>query len=417
MRGIRWLRGYANAAWLGLATIGAYGLAMYSFGALLTPIREETGWSTGGISGAYSLGVLLAGGVALATGRTLDRVGPRPVLTTGLAVGSALLVLASFARSQTEFVATWALGAGVAGGCLFYNVTMPLTARLFPEHRATAFSVLTFLGALAGPLFYPLSSALTEWLGWRAGLRALVAIMLMCVLPAALLVARPAPSAPSTVDGASTERVDRGGTTTVVAALRTPRVVLTIAMIALAGMAASALVVHQVPAMQASGLGLAAASGYAGLRGFFQIPGRIVLTPLTNALGVAGATALAYGLGAIGIGALIIGGSPALVLLFIVATGLSIGAWAPLHGLIAAEVYSERLMGTLTGVQQAIASLAGAAGPWLAGLALDATGGYRAPLLGALAVQLGALALLGMQRRADRREVTAAVQPAEGWNH
>lgn len=404
MPGVRWLKDYADAAWLGLATIGAYGLAMYSFGVLLTPIRDDTGWSAGGVSAAYSFGVLLAGGVALPSGRMLDRAGPRPVLATGIAAGATLLILASFARSQTEFLAAWALGAGIAGGCLFYNVTMPLTARLFPERRATAFSVLTFLGALAGPLFYPLSSALTETLGWRVALRVLVAVMLVCVLPAVLLVARPAPSRGSTRDDDSRDSDgEEANTPSIMAALKTPRVALTIAMIALAAMAASALVVHQVPAMQASGLGLAAASGYAGLRGFFQIPGRVVLTPLTNALGVAGAIALAYGLGALGIGALIISGSPGLVLLFIVATGLSIGAWAPLHGLLAAEVYGDRLLGTLTGVQQAAASLASAAGPWLASLALDASGDYGPPLVGVLAVQLGALLLLVIQRRIGSR--------------
>ena len=39
---------------LGAMTVGAYGLVLYGFGAFVAPIRDDTGWSNGAISAAFS---------------------------------------------------------------------------------------------------------------------------------------------------------------------------------------------------------------------------------------------------------------------------------------------------------------------------------------------------------------------------
>ncbi|MEX2228971.1 MAG: MFS transporter, partial [Dehalococcoidia bacterium] len=140
------LRFWLPAAALGLATIGAYGTAYYAIGVLIPVMSEQTGWSTGALSGGFSIGVLGQGAVALAAGRTFDRYGSRPVLVPALVVGAALLMASSFAQTSWQFVAAWGMGGAAVGGGLYYNVTMPVTARLYPDRRASAFSVLTLLG-------------------------------------------------------------------------------------------------------------------------------------------------------------------------------------------------------------------------------------------------------------------------------
>ena len=57
-------------------------------------------------------------------------------------------------------------------------------------------------------------------------------------------------------------------------------------------------------------------------------------------------------------------------------TGLAFGSIAPLQGLYAAELYGRRRIGTLMGMQQVIVGSAGALGPFVLGLTIDATGGY-----------------------------------------
>ena len=160
---------WRDAALFGLLTIGAYGVPLYTLGVLLTPIRETEGWSLGALAGAYTAGLLVAGGLVPPIGRALDRMEPRNILGPGLLVSSALIFAASYANALPLFLGTWALGAGVIGASMQYNVTMPVTARLYPaERRPAAYSALTLVGAISSPIFFPLAGALAgEWAGAR----------------------------------------------------------------------------------------------------------------------------------------------------------------------------------------------------------------------------------------------------------
>jgi predicted MFS family arabinose efflux permease len=266
------------------------------------------------------------------------------------------------------------------GGGLYYNVTMPIAARLFPERRATAFSVLTFIGAFASPIFFPATSAMLDEWGWRTTVRTLAVIMAVLVL-----LAVRAPTGAAQADASHERR------TGLVAALRSLPVAGTIATFAIVGMASSAVVVHQVPAVQAAGLSLAAASGLAGARGLLQIPGRLVLTPITRWWGTGGALAVSYVVAAVGAWALFAAGPVVLVYVFVAASGLSLGIILPLQGIFAAEVYPGEHLGTVTSVQQVAGSIAGAAGPWLTGLAVEATDSYQLALGVIGSMQLAAL--------------------------
>ncbi len=388
------VRYWQPAVLLGLATIGAYGAAYYAIGVLIGPLADETGWSTGTLSAAFSIGVLGAGPVGLMAGRALDSAGARPVLLTALLLSAPLLMAASTVSVAWEFVALWGAGSAVAGGGLFYHATMTITARLYPRRRPAAFAVLTLVGALASPMFSPLAAALVSAFGWRVAIRLLVLLMVALVLPAAMLV--------------RSERVtaeDRGASDESTASeLRRPAVWRTMLAVFLAATGTTALTLHQVPAIRAAGFSLAAASGYAGARGLTQILGRFSLPPLVRLAGVRGALAIGYGGVAVATVILIaagsIGPSVAVGVAFVAVAGASIGLLAPLEGLVAANVYGAERLGTLNGVQRMVASVGGAAGPWVVGLLVDASGGYTLPLLIVVATYLAAAAAIYWQRQA-----------------
>jgi predicted MFS family arabinose efflux permease len=339
---------------LGLTTIGAYGVAYYAIGVLIPAISEDTGWSSGTLASAFSLALLLQGVIALGLGRVFDRSGSLPVLASSLVVGSTLLVLASLAQAPWQFVLTWTCGAAAIGGGLYYNVTMPALARLFPNRRATAFSGLTLLGALASPIFYPLAAVLIESMGWRSTLQALVLILVCSVAPAVFLVR--APSRRQSIDNQEKQP-------TLASALREPAISRTLIMVAVAAFANAAVLLHQVPIIEATGLSLTAASSYAGLRGAFQLPGRVLLSPLVRFVGVRGLMAGCYLLSGTAVFAMVLAlnadVTTALVVYFAVASGISIGLLSPLNGLFQAEVYGDSRLGTLSGVTVIVVSVAG----------------------------------------------------------
>jgi MFS family permease len=407
-----WLR---LATWwpallLGLATIGAYGTAYYSIGVLIPVISADTGWSAGALAGGFSIGMLGQGAIALSSGRIFDRHGSKLILLPSIGLGGLLLFASSQAQEPWQFVAAWSAGAAVIGGGLYYNVTMPMTTRLYPGRRAAAFSVLTLLGALASPIFYPLAAWLIDLLGWRGALQALVGVMVVCVAPAALFVHAPAASLPAAA------KLRLAG------ALAEPAVHRLLLVFALSAFANSALLLHQVPALEAAGLSLAAASGFAGARGAFQIPGRLFLSPLTRRFGVRGSIAMCYSLASTATLALLIAvgaGTPLpLAVYFTVVSGISLGMLSPLNGLFQAEVYGDSKLGTLSGVNVIVVSIAGALGAWSAGLAADAAGSYVLPLGVAVVLQTGAVLALRWQQAASRTpagEVVAVeASPAGG---
>jgi MFS family permease len=399
---IGWLNRWRDAVLLGLLTIGAYGVPLYTLGVLLTPIRDAEDWSLGALAGAYGAGLLVAGGLAPLIGRALDRTEPRNILAPGLVGGSALILAASYADAQPLFLTTWAFGAGVIGASMQYNVTMPVTARLYPaERRAAAYATLTLVGAVSSPIFFPLAGWLAEEWGWRTALRALTVLMIACSVPAIVVVRRrfdvePPPGA------------DHRASLTMWQVLRSPVVFLTLGMVAVSGLTASSLILHQVPLIEATGLSLGAAAALGGMRGFLQIPGRLILSPMVKRVGIPGALSGTYLLALGGLLAIFLAGPPVLAVLFVTLSGLSFGVMLPLHGLFAAEVYGLERLGTLTGIQQAIGSVAAAGGPFLVGLSFDATDGYRAALIALLIAQIGVMVLFALQRQAARREAAAA---------
>jgi len=395
------------AVLMGLVTIGAYGVAYYSIGVLIPVISEDTGWRTSTVAGGFSLSVIGSGGVALLAGRWFDRHGSGWLLAPGLAVGSAGFLAASWAQEPWQFVVGWSVGGAAVAGTLYYSLTMPVVSRLYPDRRPGALSVLTLLGAVASPIFYPLAGFLIQEFGWRGALRALVGAMVLCAAPGALLVRAP---------GAPVAAAEGRRSASLAGALRTPAVHRLLLVLALAGLASSALLIHQVAVMQAAGLTLAAASGFAGARGAFQIPGRLLMTPLVARFGVRGTIALCYGGATFGSVALLValGGGAAVPLAFLYAAicGMTLGLLSPLNGLFQAEVFGDARLGTLTGVSTVVGSLSQAAGAWGAGLAVDLAGSYAVPLAAVILLQGAALAALWWQRQASADSVTHGISRA-----
>jgi MFS family permease len=375
-----------HVALLGVTTIGAYGLVLYGFGAFVAPMRDDTGWSNAAIAAAFSVSTLAGGLLALATGALIDRVGTRPVMGGSLLAGSGLLLLASTADDVAAFVTMWGAGGAIISAGLFYNATMAITARITPvAERPRAYTWLTVIGGLASPVAFPLAGAFIELWGWRAAIRAMVGFLVACTVPAVVLV-----DGRACVDDGDGERAD-DGYAGVGAALQSGPVRrwLLAAAAAMAGLVA--IQVHHVAAIEATGVSVGLASTMAGVRGLLSLPGRAAAAAVTARIGVRGALRAAYAVMAIGTAALVAAGAIGWAWAFVVLTGVAFGSVAPLQGLYAAEIFGRRRIGTLMGMQQVVFGAASAAGPWLLGLTVDATGGYTALLLSAAALQVVAL--------------------------
>jgi predicted MFS family arabinose efflux permease len=123
-----------------------------------------------------------------------------------------------------------------------------------------------------------------------------------------------------------------------------------------------------------------------------SLPGRGMVGPLVNRLGLVNALRLTYVFMGVGTTALLFAGPLSAVWVFAIVTGVAFGSVAPLQGLYAAELFGHRRIGKMMGMQQVVMSLAAAVGPFLLGLAEDQTGSYTFPII--IAVSLNVVALL-----------------------
>jgi MFS family permease len=396
--------GSGAIASLGLLTIVAYGSWYYGFGVLLDPIHQSEHWSRGALGGVFGAAILVNGIGAALGGRLLDARGPRQAFLLAALLGGGGLLAASAQHSLVGFALAYAGGGGSIGALGFYHVTQAAAARTTPARSSQAIARLTIIGALASPVFVPLTAWLVDATDWRVVLRADAASVGLAFLVAATVV--PDHRIPDMPGGRALD------------AFRAAWLGLAFRRLLLAtllsGAATDIMLAFQVPIMRAAGLSLAAAATVAGLRGFAQLGGRIPLglllrrTPARTAL--AGANLLAA------ISALLLlasGALPAAVAYSLLA-GAAIGASSPLQGIYTAELVEVRDLGLLLGVQQSLWGIAGAAGPIVVGALLAATDSWVPAIVLTTLGFVGAALLLRGGGASRGRPYEAAVIASAG---
>jgi len=100
------------------------GSAYYAFPVLAPSISADTGWSIPAVTAGFSIGLVVSAVAGVPVGRLLDRVGPRPVMTSGTLLAIPATLALAAARTLPEFLAAW-VPVGLAMG-LFRPVAIVL---------------------------------------------------------------------------------------------------------------------------------------------------------------------------------------------------------------------------------------------------------------------------------------------------
>jgi len=376
-----------------VVTIVAYGVAYYSFGALIDPITHSTGWTTTGLGATFSA-VLVIGGIGgLFAGRLVDRFGTRPAFLVAGTVGAGSIVAASVCSDLLAFAVLYALGAGAISALGFYHVTQPTVIRATPDQPERAVVRLTIFGAFASPIFLPLTAWLAHELGWRGTLRVQALVTATVFLIAAS--ARSTAGADGRRAASPRERPPQTRTA-LAAAWRSPLVRRWVLASMIGGAAIDVILVYQVPIMVAAGLPAAVAATIGGMRGFAQVGGRLPLPPLLTKLGTRSTILIALGVALAG--ALLLLGSHNIMLAigYGLLAGVSLGALSTLQGIYTNELVGGENLSLLMGAQQAVFAVGSALGPVIAGVIFQAADSYTpVVLLTATGFLLSALVLRG----------------------
>jgi MFS family permease len=402
-------------------------------------MEQELCWSRGDMSGAFSLGLLLAGLAAIPAGRWLDRHGPRLLMTLGSCVGSLLVLAWAAVRDLTQFYLLWA-GIGLTMAALLYDPAFATATAWFERQRLRAITAITLVAGLASTIFIPLAGWLVTSFGWRQALVILAGILALgTITPHALLLRRrpedlglapdgdpplpvgevlsrreggpaaealPSPLARAQrradnapVARSSEERPQREGSVSMGEALRHVSFRWLVAAFWLATLANIAVGVHLVPYLQDRGYDPGFAAATAGLIGAMQVVARLVLGPLGDRTSPRVLAALVLAVQPIALLVLLLARATPGVFAFVVLFGAARGATTLVRPVLVAALYGRAQFASIAGVLQMAVSLAQALAPVSVGAAYDVLGTYE-PILWTLVVvsTLAVVAVLPARR-------------------
>ncbi|MEQ9333442.1 MFS transporter [Thalassobaculum sp.] len=377
----------AQASAGGLAALGVLALCFVlnalargageTYAVFLLPIGEETGWDRGDLTSVYSVYMAANGLASPFVGLAFDRFGPRILYVAGLLCLGGGFLLAGSMTSLWQLYLSVGLMGGLGIASLGMIPASALISRWFDRRLATAMAVAS-TGLGTGTLvLVPVTQVLIQSDGWRTAYAWLGAGVLLAALPVALL-----PWSAIALGRVADRRV---GTAAVGAgllpAMRGRPFWALFLVFFLTAVAVYSVSLQSVAYLVEQGFSPLEAAGAFGFTGVLSIAGMLVTGTAADRYGNRVTATVSYLCTITGVAALFAMQSApgfALVVVFVVFFGVSMGARGPVVSTIAATLFAGRGLGVIYGTITTGQGLGAAVGSWVAGYLHDLTGGYDA---------------------------------------
>jgi MFS family permease len=167
---------------LGITQVLAWGAIFYTPVLIVPLIAAERGWSISFAMGGFSFGLLSAGLVAPAVGRSIDRFGGHVTMTAGSLIAALGLVLIVYVSHPIAYYGVWiVLGAAMASS--LYDPAFATLGRIFGAEARRPITALTLIGGFASTVSWPATHFLIEGVGWRGTYLVYAALFVMVAAP------------------------------------------------------------------------------------------------------------------------------------------------------------------------------------------------------------------------------------------
>ena len=356
-----------------------------SFGAYISLLIEEKGWSKTSVSGASALMSMEAAIIGPLLGWFLDRFGSRGVIKIGIVLFGVGFMLFSQLDSLSTFycaVVVIAIGSSMAG---YFPLNVGII-QWFEKKRARALSMVG-LGLALGGMFVPVVAWSMQSFGWRMTAFACGVVVILVGFPLACIFRRRPEDFGETVDGAGAQRgeIDLSATKntktepefTARQALRTRSFWLLSAGHGLALIVVTAVNTHAINHMRISlGYTISHAAVFITLMTAFQVAGVLLGGWLGDKLRKNRVAAFCMLMHMSGLLMLTYAVGPFMLGCFSVLHGLAWGIRGPFMQAIRADYFGRKSIGMILGLSAMLTALGQISGPLLAGILGDATGHY-----------------------------------------
>jgi OFA family oxalate/formate antiporter-like MFS transporter len=398
--------GWIVLAALCCAGFARQGPALAPLSIFVEPMTREFGWSRTAISGAVSLGGVLAALVAPLIGPLLDRRGSRLLLSVAVVVNGVALILLSFTPSLACFYLFFCIARMNWAAPFDLGIYAALN-NWFVRRRALAASLAT-MAQMAGLVILPLVAqfAISHG-GWRDGWLAIGLLTLAAgFLPSWLLLARRPEDLGLSPDGAvSAARAEARAPASAEPrfsrreAVRTRAFWMLMAYTVLVYPVQAGVALHQAPNLIERGVPPVTAAAIVSVFSLMSGLGSLACGLLPRRLPLRFMLALVAILLALAPLLMARIASPADGYVAGAVFGLGIGGMLTLLPVAWADYFGRANFGAIRGLALSAQVLSQAVGPVVSGALRDLTGNYRASLycFAALAI-LGLVAALAARR-------------------
>ena len=371
---------------ISIGILATHALTLYAFGVFLKPLTIEFGWERGALSVAYSMSVLVGGGLGILSGRLTDRYGPRPIVTIGgLSTGIAFLLM-SLISSLWQVYLIWGILMGIGFSFCFIPV-MSLIPRWFTKRRGIATGIVMAGMGLGGMITPPLAQWLIDACGWRNAFVILGLITLVIVTPIAQFMKhspqraglKPYGGDETTEDKQSQSPAAEGFSLS--QAIRTARFWLFGLILAGFFFCFGTIMVHIVPYASDVGIPSIIAASILSIAAGISIIGRLGTGFLSDRIGGTLALSACVSLITLALIWLLFVREVWMFYVFAVIFGLSYGGLVTLLPVVAAELFGVVSLGVILGGLTFVGTIGEALGAPLSGSIFDITGSYSLAFL------------------------------------
>jgi len=366
---------------------------MFAFGLFYPVFETEFGWSRTLLSACSALSFLMMGILAILAGRLSDRYGPRPVLAvSGVAYGLGFVLMSQVTQPWQLFaIFVTFIGLGMSTHDV---VTLSTVARWFEARRGMMTAVVK-VGTAIGQIVVPLVTVgLMVALGWQDTLVVLgVAAMILLFVAAMAMKPPPVKKAQNTAQyKVADDDIADGATYVQARADRTFWILCATQFMIMTTLLT--IPVHLAVHGLDLGLTQPAAASLLSIVGASSIAGRLSVGGLIDRIGCKHSMALCLAALGVGLAGFAIVSTQWPLFAVVAVYGFAHGGLFVVMSPTVAEYFGMRAHGAIFGTVLFFGTLGGAAGPVLAGLVFDTTGGYLMAFLGLLVLIGVGLALV-----------------------
>ncbi len=370
---------------------------IFAFGIFLKPLTMEFGWERGALSLAFSIYVLVSGGLGIFTGRLSDKYGPRIFITLdGLLIGTGFLLMSQINSLWQVYLVLGVL-MGVGNGCGWVPILSTIP-RWFTKKRGIAIGITVAGIGVGGVISPPLAQWLISSYGWQQAYIVFGLITLVIVIPLAQFM-KHSPQRiglkPYGEEGAM--EGEQSMALAVVGfsfkeAIKTSRFWLFSLILFSVYFTSGIINVHIAPHAVDIGISAIVAATIVSIIAVASIVGRFATGFISDKVGARPVLAACFGILTIALVWVLFAQEIWMFYIFAVVFGFAFGGIIPLAMLVPAELFGLGSSGAIFGSLMFVGGLGGVIGGPLAGYIFDVTGSYGLALL--VSVIIGALAII-----------------------